>query len=111
MMVTSVSIIARVEDLARERGLYLKVMLVGSAARSTWLAGDHDLDIFLGVPPGGDLGAALEIARLVASDHEEKYAEHAYVHARMDGFEVDLVPCYLVEDAARLLSAVDRTPF
>ncbi len=29
----------------------------------------------------------------------------------MDGFEVDLVPCYLVEDASRLMSAVDRTPF
>ena len=111
MMETSASIIARIEDLARERGLSLKAMLVGSAARSTWLSGDHDLDIFLGVPPGDDLGAAMELARLVAPDHEEKYAEHAYVHARMDGFEVDLVPCYLVEDAARLLSAVDRTPF
>jgi tRNA nucleotidyltransferase (CCA-adding enzyme) len=86
-------------------------MLVGSAARGTWLSGDHDLDIFLGVPPEGDLGAALEIARLVAPHHEEKYAEHAYIHARMDGFEVDLVPCYLVDDASRLKSAVDRTPF
>ncbi len=111
MMETSASIIARVEDLARERGVSLKAMLVGSAARSTWLSGDHDLDIFLGVPPGDDLGAALEIARLVAPEHEEKYAEHAYVHARMDGFEVDLVPCYLVEDASHLKSAVDRTPF
>jgi len=111
MMETSASIIARIEDLARERDLTLKVMLVGSAARSTWLSGDHDLDIFLGVPPGDDLGAALEIARLIAPDHEEKYAEHAYVHARMDGFEVDLVPCYLVEDASHLKSAVDRTPF
>jgi tRNA nucleotidyltransferase (CCA-adding enzyme) len=110
-METSASIIARIEDLAREGGLSLKAMLVGSAARGTWLSEDHDLDIFLGVPPGCDLGAALEIARRVAPDHEEKYAEHAYVHARMDGFEVDLVPCYLVEDAARLLSAVDRTPF
>ncbi len=111
MTQTSACIIARIEDLARERGLHLKALLVGSAARSTWLAGDHDLDIFLGVPPGDDLGAALEIARLIAPDHEEKYAEHAYVHARMDGFEVDLVPCYLVEDAAHLMSAVDRTPF
>jgi tRNA nucleotidyltransferase (CCA-adding enzyme) len=108
---TSATIIARIEDLAREHGISLKTMLVGSAARGTWLAGDHDLDIFLGVPPGDDLGAALELARLVAPDHEEKYAEHAYVNARMDGFEVDLVPCYLVEDAAHLKSAVDRTPF
>ena len=110
-METSTSIIARIEDLAREHGISLQAMLVGSAARGTWLSEDHDLDIFLGVPPGCDLGAALEIARRVAPDHEEKYAEHAYVHARMDGFEVDLVPCYLVENAARLLSAVDRTPF
>ncbi len=65
-METSASIIARIEDLARERGLSLKAMLVGSAARGTWLSGDHDLDIFLGVPPEDDLGAALEIARLVA---------------------------------------------
>ncbi|MHB8120040.1 MAG: CCA tRNA nucleotidyltransferase [Methanothrix sp.] len=111
IMETSASIIARIEDLARERGLSLKAILVGSAARGTWLSGDHDLDIFLGVPPKDDLGAALEIARLVAPDHEEKYAEHAYVHARMEGFEVDLVPCYLVEDASHLKSAVDRTPF
>jgi tRNA nucleotidyltransferase (CCA-adding enzyme) len=111
MMETSATIIARIDDLARERGLSLKAMLVGSAARGTWLSGDHDLDIFLGVPPGDDLGAALEIARLIAPDHEEKYAEHPYVHARMDGFEVDLVPCYLVEDATHLKSAVDRTPF
>ena len=110
-METSAAIIARIENLAKERDISLKAMLVGSAARGTWLSGDHDLDIFLGVPPEGDLGAALEIARLTAHDHEEKYAEHAYVHAQMDGFEVDLVPCYLVDDAARLLSAVDRTPF
>ncbi len=45
-METSASIIARIEDLAREGGLSLKAMLVGSAARGTWLSEDHDLDIF-----------------------------------------------------------------
>ena len=108
---TSNAIIDRIEGLARERKLSLKPMLVGSAARNTWLAQDHDLDIFLGVPPEGDLAAALEVARLVAFDHEEKYAEHPYVHARVSGFDVDLVPCYMVEDASQLRSAVDRTPF
>jgi tRNA nucleotidyltransferase (CCA-adding enzyme) len=86
-------------------------MLVGSAARGTWLAGDHDLDIFLGVPESDSLEPALDLARIAAPEHEEKYAEHAYVHALVDGFEVDLVPCYLVPDASRLRSAVDRTPF
>ena len=108
---TSNAIISRIDGLAKERKISLRAMLVGSAARSTWLAQDHDLDIFLGVPPDGDLAAALEVARSVAPDHEEKYAEHPYVHAWVDGFDVDLVPCYLVEDASCLKSAVDRTPF
>ena len=104
-------IIAKIERLAEERGMVLQAMLVGSAARDTWLAQDHDLDIFLGVPENSDLSEAMELARLVAPEHEERYAEHPYVHAWVDGFEVDLVPCYLVDDASRLKSAVDRTPF
>jgi tRNA nucleotidyltransferase (CCA-adding enzyme) len=85
--------------------------LVGSAARDTWLAGDHDLDIFLAIPPDEELGQALELARQVAPEYEEKYAEHAYVHATMDGFDIDLVPCFHLESAACMKSAVDRTPF
>ena len=111
LCVISKEIIAEIERLAEERGMTLEVMLVGSAARGTWLAQDHDLDIFLGVPEKGDLGEAMNLARLAAPEHEERYAEHPYVHARMDGFEVDLVPCYLVDDASQLKSAVDRTPF
>ena len=111
LLAISRKIIAEIERLAEERGMIIEVMLVGSAARDTWLAQDHDLDIFLGVPENADLGEAMDLARLIAPEHEERYAEHPYVHARMDGFEVDLVPCYLVDDASRLKSAVDRTPF
>lgn len=107
----SASLLCRIENLAHERGLEIRAMLVGSAARGTWLAGDHDLDIFLGLDEDADLDAALELARSVSSDRREKYAEHPYVQARIDGFDVDLVPCYLVDDASHLRSAVDRTPF
>jgi tRNA nucleotidyltransferase (CCA-adding enzyme) len=102
---------SKIEELARSRGIACLPLLVGSASRSTWLAGDHDLDIFLAVPEDADLAGALEIARSVAPVHEEKYAEHAYVHAVIEGFDVDLVPCYLLKDASRIKSAVDRTPF
>jgi len=107
----SVALISRIESMAEGCGLELKAMLVGSAARGTWLAGDHDLDVFLGVGVEDDLEKALELARRISPDHREKYAEHPYIQARIDGFEVDLVPCYLVDDAAHLRSAVDRTPF
>jgi len=105
------AILSRIEGLARERGHNFKALLVGSGARSTWLAGDHDLDLFIAVPDGADLKDALELARLVAPVHQEKYAEHAYIHASVDGFEVDIVPCYHVLNASCLRSAVDRTPF
>ena len=111
LLEVSNAILSQIDNLARERGLSLKAMLVGSAARDTWLAGDHDLDIFLGVSPDADIAAALEVARLVSPEYEEKYAEHAYVHAKVNGFDVDLVPCYLVDDPTHLKSAVDRTPF
>ncbi len=104
-------IITKIEQMAQEQGIVLQAMLVGSAARGTWLSQDYDLDIFLGVPESSDLGEAVRLARLVAPEQEERYAEHPYIHARVDGFEVDLVPCYLVDDASRLRSAVDRTPF
>ncbi|HRU80892.1 MAG TPA: CCA tRNA nucleotidyltransferase, partial [Methanolinea sp.] len=41
----------------------------------------------------------------------EKYAEHPYINASIDGLDVDLVPCYRVESACSIKSAVDRTPF
>jgi len=104
-------VISRIEDLARTRGVDCEVILVGSAARGTWLSGDHDLDIFIGVSEGSSLLPALEIARCVSPKFEERYAEHAYVHAIFEGFELDIVPCYLVETASKILSAVDRTPF
>lgn len=102
---------SRIEELAKSRGVECEPILVGSAARGTWLSGDHDLDIFIGVSEGESLLPALEIARRVSPEFEERYAEHAYVHAIFEGFELDLVPCYLVEDGSRILSAVDRTPF
>jgi len=104
-------IISRIAELAAAEGVVCEPILVGSAARGTWLSGDHDLDVFIGVSEGSSLLPALEVARRVAPEHEERYAEHAYVHARFEGFEVDIVPCYLVEDGSRILSAVDRTPF
>ena len=102
---------SKIVELAGSRGIACQPLLVGSASRSTWLAGDHDLDIFLAVPEDADLAEALELARSVAPVHQEKYAEHAYVHAEINGFDVDLVPCYLLMDAFHIKSAVDRTPF
>lgn len=92
--------------------------LVGSAARNTWISGTHDLDIFIMFP--GDASReelekkGLIIARKIAEESEsfeERYAEHPYINMRYRGFDVDIVPCFRVDSAACIRSAVDRTPF
>ncbi len=94
-------------------------MIVGSVARDTWIRGDRDLDIFMLFPPDlprEELEAeGLALARRVTESANgtcrEKYAEHPYINATIDGLDVDIVPCYAVPDAAAIRSAVDRTPF
>ena len=94
-------------------------MVVGSIARNTWVKGDRDLDVFLLFPPdmpretleAEGLALARSIARKFTTNFCEKYAEHPYINATIDSIDVDIVPCYNVASAAKIQSAVDRTPF
>ena len=51
------------------------------------------------------------IAGAYTDKFHEKYAEHPYINATIDDVDVDLVPCYKVDSATKIQSAVDRTPF
>jgi len=108
------SLLARTKEEADKEGLELRVTLVGSVAKDTFLR-EPDIDIFILFPetiPRARLEAAgLAIGKRILSVHEERYAEHPYVHGKWDDLEVDLVPCYQITDTALLRSAVDRTPF
>ena len=88
---------------------------VGSTARDTWIAGDRDVDVFVRFPTDvrrEDLEAyGLAVGHEVLPDGHEEYAEHPYVRGELSGFDVDLVPCYDVDAASEIRSAVDRTPF
>lgn len=100
------------ESISRS-GLDLQTMLVGSVAKGTYV-GEPDIDLFVLFPETverKDLErVGLKIGKEVLGG-ETRYAEHPYTHGKIGGFEVDLVPCYAVEDASRIRSAVDRTPF
>jgi tRNA nucleotidyltransferase (CCA-adding enzyme) len=91
------------------------VVLVGSTARDTWLSGDRDVDLFVRFPT--DLSReeleeyGLTVGHAVLPGGHEEYAEHPYVKGSVEGFDVDLVPCFAVPDATAIRSAVDRTPF
>jgi len=105
----------RAEAAIDDRDLAADVMQVGSTARGTWLAGDRDIDLFIRFPPDlprEDLETyGLEIGHEVLPDGHQEYAEHPYVKGEYDGFDVDCVPCYRVQSATDIRSAVDRTPF
>jgi tRNA nucleotidyltransferase (CCA-adding enzyme) len=89
--------------------------LVGSTPRETWISGDRDIDLFVRFSPEIDRAEleqyGLEVGYEVLPDGHEEYAEHPYVKGTYRGFDVDCVPCYAVEDATEIRSAVDRTPF
>lgn len=102
---------AAIEELPVEAD----IIQVGSTARDTWLAGDRDIDLFVRFPADLDRDEletyGLRIGHAVLPDGREEFAEHPYVVGEHDGFKVDLVPCYDVQDATEIQSAVDRTPF
>jgi tRNA nucleotidyltransferase (CCA-adding enzyme) len=108
-------LVERVEQATADLSVETETILVGSTARGTWVAGDRDVDMFVSFPPALDREEleryGLEIGNEVLPDGQEEYAEHPYVVGEFEGFTVDLVPCFAVEDATQIQSAVDRTPF
>ncbi|WP_319506706.1 CCA tRNA nucleotidyltransferase [uncultured Methanolobus sp.] len=112
-------LLGKVSDSAKLLGINgITPKLVGSAARNTWISGTHDLDVFIAFPESTSReeleNNGLLIAREVAKEGqniEERYAEHPYLNIEYKGFDVDLVPCFAVDSASSIKSAVDRTPF
>jgi len=109
------AVMADAEAAVAELPVDADVVQVGSTARGTWTAGDRDVDVFVCFPPTLDRETleeyGLTVGHAVLPEGREEYAEHPYVVGERDGYAVDLVPCYAVESATEIQSAVDRTPF
>ncbi len=96
----------------------LDCVICGSIGKFTWLKGDHDIDLFMIFPKNTSREElekkGLEYGRKIVSElkgtHRLKYAEHPYVNSNIDGFVVDIVPCYRVKKGEQIISAVDRSP-
>jgi tRNA nucleotidyltransferase (CCA-adding enzyme) len=118
---------AKIEALAKKleqkvalacekHGIKAKVRVEGSVAKDTWLKEEPDVDIFMRLPttiPRKSLGeVSLKIAREATkgSIQIQRFAEHPYLEAFVNGVRVNIVPCYDVK-RGEWLSATDRTPF
>lgn len=100
-----------------EESIKADVALVGSVAKNTALKGKSDIDIFIAFPLDTNKNVlkerGLELAHRCCekfgSDPQHHFASHPYVTTEIEGCEVDIVPCYAIEDGSQLKSAVDRT--
>jgi len=96
----------------------LNSTVCGSIGKTTWLKGDHDVDLFITFPKETTREQmekkGLEFGKKITAEmrgvHKIKYAEHPYVHATISGFDVDIVPCYSIQEDEHIQSAVDRSP-
>ena len=113
----SLDIMNFLQKACYEKGIDAKVALVGSVAKNTALKGKSDIDIFIAFPLGTEKkylkDKGLELAHLCCDEFGGKaqhhFASHPYVTAEIGDCEVDIVPCYAIEDGSQLKSAVDRT--
>ena len=105
------------EETCVREGIDAKIAVVGSVAKRTALKGKSDIDIFMAFPLSVSEGTLKDTGLYLAhkcsdefdGDASHHFASHPYVSTVIEDYEVDLVPCYEIEDGSQLKSAVDRT--
>ncbi len=102
------------EHEIKNKKLPVKIELVGSIAKDTYLMNNMDIDFFLCFPTSFSKEKIAKNSLLIGKKYltktEESYAEHPYIRGLYKDFKVEIVPCYQIEKASQKLSAVDRTP-
>jgi tRNA nucleotidyltransferase (CCA-adding enzyme) len=106
----------KVQAATKNAEIKAEVRVEGSIAKDTWLSQEPDIDIFMRLPTAlsrEQFGTiALKIAREATAGYSqlERFAEHPYLEAFVDGVRVNVVPCYKVRKG-EWKSATDRTPY
>jgi len=103
-----------INELLKSEGFEAEAELHGSVTHGTWVRGAEDLDLFIVMSSSysrRDLHRVLDaLKRHLDGDYVEAYAEHPYLRASIEGFNVDLVPCFRLEKGGKIRSSTDRTP-
>ncbi len=92
------------------------IFLGGSFPRKTFLKDEFDIDIFIRFPPGlsreelRDIIFSTAIELFGADNVRERFADHPYAEATVNGITVNMVPSYKTEPP-NWLSPVDRSYF
>ena len=115
------SVVEKVKETTNSiiKPLGYDLVLAGSFSRNTWLSHKKEFDIFILFPESTSredlekegLEIGKKIVQKLKGTLQIAYAEHPYTKAKIEGFDVDIVPAYKVASAEKIKSAVDRTPF
>jgi tRNA nucleotidyltransferase (CCA-adding enzyme) len=109
-------IVQKVKMACVELNVEAEVRVEGSVAKDTWLREEPDIDVFVRMDRSlprstlGELGLSIARKALEGERQVERFAEHPYLEAYVDGTRVNVVPCYEVA-RGKWLSATDRTPY
>jgi tRNA nucleotidyltransferase (CCA-adding enzyme) len=107
-------VVSKVKEAARPHPEVAGIFLGGSFAKDTWLPGDVDIDVFVKISTNVDETRFEEVGLSVGRESlrgykpGKKYAQHPYTEATVDGFKVNVVPCYDVK-SGEWRSAADRS--
>lgn len=112
---TASTILNLLEEEIKRYGIEAHPELEGSIAHGTWISGERDIDIFILFPLGYPLDelkrVGLELGKKASKGKwRERYAEHPFIEAEIDGYRIDLVPCYRISKYSEKVTSVDRTP-
>ena len=113
---TAENVRRRIQTVLEEAGVQAVVEVGGSVAKDTWLGDDVEIDFFLLFPSDVDRETlrrtGLDVAYKALAGHKsrERYAEHPYLEAWVNGKRVNIVPCYRATEN-RWLSSADRSPY
>jgi tRNA nucleotidyltransferase (CCA-adding enzyme) len=105
-------LIAKLENVVPSS---VKVVLGGSLAKGTNLAGSNEFDIFLLFPRHYQhhemalLGMRYAKTAFAGMRTESRYAEHPYLQVFAGNCRADVVPAYKIKDISEKGSSVDRT--
>jgi tRNA nucleotidyltransferase (CCA-adding enzyme) len=106
--------IRKVEAEIRRRQLLATVVLGGSMAKGTYLAGDHDADVFVRFSPEYDdreLADRLEqVIRAVFKRYERVHGSRDYFHVYAGSYLFEFIPVLNIGSWAEARNVTDMSP-
>ena len=106
--------VEKINKVLKEANICAVAELHGSVAHGTWIKGQQELDVFIVIEnyvKRKQLQRVLELMRDKTEwVYTEAYAEHPYLKTEINGYNLDIVPCFRVKGGEELHSSTDRTP-